>query len=141
MKTQSIWSFQRNLTTRLYLWSALSIFAGIMMLFFSPFWRGMGIMFIGWGAIDAAIAFFGSRSARKKEASLPSAASEAVEARNIRRILLINTVLDVLYIAAGIWIILTQPDPFWQGSGWGVIVQGGFLFLFDFYHTLLCPKS
>jgi hypothetical protein len=65
----------------------------------------------------------------------------AREARNLRRILLINTGLDVLYVTGGIALALTlgADNPFWRGNGWGVVVQGGFLFAFDLFHALCAP--
>ncbi|HAX70778.1 MAG TPA: hypothetical protein DCY14_14295 [Anaerolineae bacterium] len=60
------------------------------------------------------------------------------EIANLKRILLINTALDVLYVAGGIALILTfgAANPEWRGHGWGIIVQGGFLFFFDLFHAL-----
>ncbi|MBN1978402.1 MAG: hypothetical protein JW918_13475 [Anaerolineae bacterium] len=65
----------------------------------------------------------------------------AREARNLRRILLINTGLDVLYVAGGVALALTlgADNPFWRGNGWSIVVQGGFLFCFDLLHALGVP--
>ncbi|MBN1812420.1 MAG: hypothetical protein JXA14_11325 [Anaerolineae bacterium] len=65
----------------------------------------------------------------------------AREARNLRRILLINTGLDVLYVTGGVILALTLggDSPFWCGNGWGIVVQGGFLFFFDLLHALGVP--
>ena len=66
-----IWDFQDVLARRLLLWSALSMAAGALLLAFgaSPWWRGFGLQALAWGAIDAAIALFGQRSARKRRAA------------------------------------------------------------------------
>ena len=66
----------------------------------------------------------------------------AREARNLRRILLINTGLDVLYVTSGVALALTLgvDNPFWRGNGWGIVVQGGFLFCFDLLHALGVPR-
>ncbi|MBM4427863.1 MAG: hypothetical protein FJ031_11590 [Chloroflexi bacterium] len=60
------------------------------------------------------------------------------ETANLKRILLINTALDVFYVAGGIALIFTlgAENPEWRGHGWGIIVQGGFLFFFDLFHAL-----
>ncbi len=64
------------------------------------------------------------------------------EARNLRRLLWINTGLDVLYVAGGLVLVVTlgAQNPFMAGSGWGVIVQGGFLLIFDLLHALAVPR-
>jgi len=51
--------------------------------------------------------------------------------------------LDVLYIAGGVALVQTlgQTDPFLRGSGWGVVVQGGFLLLFDALHAAGVPRE
>jgi hypothetical protein len=41
---------------------------------------------------------------------------------------------------------LLRADAFWRGIGlqaigWGIIIQGGFLFLFDLYHALLLAEE
>ena len=77
---------------------------------------------------------------KRRKARLTSnelADSAPKESAKLKRILLINTGLDVLYVTSGIALILTlgANDIGWQGHGWGIIVQGGFLFFFDLYHA------
>lgn len=140
----SIWQFQEAVTSRLLIWGAFSVSIGLsMFLMDNPFWTGFASQAVVWGGIDALIAIFGIISSRKKQAALLPTTIDAVEtaeARNLHRLLLINTILDVLYITGGIWLVATQAEPLLQGIGWGIIVQGGFLFVFDLIHTLLCPK-
>ncbi len=140
----SIWQFQETVTSRLLIWGAFSVSIGLsMFLMDNPFWTGFASQAVVWGGIDALIAIFGIISSRKKQAALlPTTidAIETAEARNLHRLLLINTILDVLYITGGVWLVATQAEPLLQGIGWGIVVQGGFLFVFDLIHTLLCPK-
>jgi carboxylesterase len=140
-----IWDFQDALTRRLLLWSALSVAAGALMLIFGDaFWRGFGLQAVVWGAIDAGIAFFGRRASGKRRlAHLGGPSIAEREAANLRRLLWINTGLDVLYVVGGIVLIYTigQDDPFARGNGWGIVVQGAFLFLFDLLHALAVPKE
>jgi hypothetical protein len=136
-----IWNFQSQLTRRLAFWSIASIAVGLPLFFIDPFWRGMGIQFIAWGAIDLLIAIFGSRSASRRKARLsPDELLDSApkETASLKRILLINTALDVFYVAGGIALILTlgADNSEWRGHGWGIIVQGGFLFFFDLFHAL-----
>ena len=139
----NIWDFQTRLTNRLLVWSALSVaFSALTIFSTSPFLRGLGIQFFVWGVIDSAIAFFGARASAKKRLKMQgqaSAESEAKESRWLENILWVNTGLDVLYILGGVWLIKTwgADDLLWRGHGLGVVIQGGFLFVFDFYHAFL----
>ena len=65
------------------------------------------------------------------------------EERNLRRLLLINTGLDVLYVAGGVALALTlgASNPTWRGHGWGIVVQGAFLFAFDLIHVRRVPRT
>jgi D-alanyl-lipoteichoic acid acyltransferase DltB (MBOAT superfamily) len=136
-----IWNFQTQLTRRLSYWSIASIAIGLPLLSVDLFWRGVGIQFIVWGAIDLLIAIFGSRSASRRKARLsPDELLDTApkETANLKRILLINTALDVFYVAGGIALIFTlgADNHEWRGHGWGIIMQGGFLFFFDLIHAL-----
>ncbi len=135
-----IWNFQTQLTRRLSFWSLASIAFGLPILTLNPFWRGVGIQFIAWGAIDLLIAIVGAAAAKRRKARLTPdelADSALKEGAKLKRILLINTGLDVLYVIGGIALILTlgANSAEWRGHGWGIIVQGGFLFFFDLYHA------
>lgn len=136
-----IWSFQASLTRRLAWWSVFSILTGTWMAWGTEFWRGMGIQFLAWGGIDLAIAFFGAMTTRKRKAKLTPEeliSTQPGEHANLAKILWINTGLDVLYVVGGMALILTlgASDSFWQGNGWGIILQGGFLFFFDLFHAM-----
>ncbi|MBN2006671.1 MAG: hypothetical protein JXA21_25180 [Anaerolineae bacterium] len=58
------------------------------------------------------------------------------------RLLWINTGLDVIYVTVGLILAYggpskeTNPAPRRRGSGWGVVLQGAALFLFDLMHAL-----
>ena len=138
------WTFNRQLTQRLLWWSGFSVAAGALMGFYGRFWQGVGSQFIGWGVVDAAIALFGGWSARRK-AELPDAqapARQASEAANLERLLWINAGLDILYMLGGRWLMVQrgQKDERCRGMGWGIIVQGAFLFWFDLVHALLLRR-
>lgn len=144
----SIWQYYRAITRRLLAWSVVSVVAGVTLLFFGPLWQGVGLEAIAWGVIDAGIALVGGWVARRRRAGLADpVAPEALarEARSLRRILLINTGLDMLYVAGGVALALTLgvDSLFWRGNGWGIVVQGGFLFFFDLLHAWggPCPEA
>ncbi|MCG8348682.1 MAG: hypothetical protein MI924_13005 [Chloroflexales bacterium] len=101
-----------------------------------PFWRQFGMQAFTWGAIDAALAVSGRRSAAHKaeqhERDELSAADARREAAQFRRILLVNAGLDVLYVASGLWTARRFRDRRdRQGIGMGIAVQGAFLLVYD----------
>jgi hypothetical protein len=137
----NIWQFQSKLTHRLLLWSLFSVGLGALLQFpREHFLRGLGQQFAGWGFIDALIAIFGGRAAKKRYAELPDPLAPEIvegETRKLRKVLWINTGLDVGYVVGGTALALTKgkTDSGWRGHGIGVIIQGGFLFFFDLFHA------
>lgn len=123
------------------IWAAGSIVIAVPLFFLDEFWRGVGIQSAAWGGIDLLIAVFGMLGTNRRRSRLiPNELSDSApkESANLKRILLINTALDVLYVTGGIILTLTlgAEDPFWSGNGWGIIIQGAFLFIFDLYHAM-----
>lgn len=141
----NIWTFQKRISRYLFLWSGLSISAGIFMFLLKDiFWTGFASQAVVWGLIDGGIAVFGQRSAQKRRAKLSGKNPRLVEAEEtltLRRTLQVNAVLDVIYVAVGLWLALARPEILLQGVGWGVVVQGAFLFAFDLIHVFLTPKK
>ena len=142
-----IWEFQSKLSGRLLLWSMISIFYGLILHFpRNSFANGMGIQFSAWGLIDAIIAVFGDRAAKKRAAQLPDPLANEIiesESQKLYKILLVNTGLDVGYMFGGSTLALTKGknDPGWRGHGIGIIIQGAFLFIFDLTHLLLIRRK
>lgn len=92
-------------------------------------------MNIAWNAVNLAIAGFGLYGALNPDTSL--ALFESIQQQaNIEKILLFNAGLDVGYIMTGFYLkeraknSLKHHDRF-QGYGNSLVLQGGFLFLFD----------
>lgn len=156
-------SFTRTLARRLLAWAVASTLVGVALLVLADdFWRGFGLQAGLWGLIDGIIALVALRSARRDTAApgspgaraaaraagatdraTPAPATDpAAAARRIARILWINAALDVLYVAIGTALVVVAgpSDPFLAGNGWGVIVQGGFLLVFDVAHALRVPR-
>lgn len=97
--------------------------------FAGPFAAGVGVQAIAWGVIDAVIAGLGLRGSNRG-----SADADLRRAR-LTKLLGINTLLDILYISAGVALWLIFPgNRFISGNGFGVIIQGAFLFGFDLIH-------
>ena len=134
----TIWTLQARISRHLLAWSALSIAVGAVLLFAVPFWRGVGVQGLVWGVIDAAIAGFGLVQLRRKRGQ-PDADSAEIsirEARSLRRTLLINAGLDVLYVVGGVVLLTDLAAEFARGNGVGIIIQGSFLLVFDTFYAL-----
>ena len=136
-----IWHYQTRISTQLFGWSALSVFGGLGMLLLldDPFLQGIGLQGVVWGVIDAGIAFFSQLGMRRKLVDMDAPNDVHVqreEAQRLRRLLFINSGLDVLYVAVGVGLIVTfgADSAFARGNGIGVVVQGTFLLLFDLFH-------
>ena len=133
----NFYSYQQRRLSILLGWGLASAAIGSGMQFITQeFWNQFGLQALAWGAIDAALALVGIRSARSKERLYEQkelgGADEEKEARTIRRILLINAGLDSLYILSGSWVIWRfQMRSDRQGIGVGILVQGAWLLLFD----------
>jgi hypothetical protein len=141
-----IWQFQMGLSARLMQWAGFSVGTGTALaLSGDRFKQGVGGQFVGWGLIDGLLAFFGAQNATKQSEEPEAHAPErqAEERRNLRTILSVNTGLDVFYILGGLWLARTKgrDDEFWRGSGWGIVIQGAFLFVFDLIHALQLKRD
>lgn len=83
------------------------------------FWGMSGL----WALIDGVIALVGLLSPSTETAALV-------------RILWINAGLDVGYVAVGVWLALRRRAPV-RAAGRAIIIQGGFLLVFDGLHGWL----
>lgn len=138
---KTIWQFQGAVSQRLLIWSGVSTLLGVIMSAFGRFGRGMGGQFIGWAAVNAAIALVGAffTEQRKLQIATPEAPKEMMrEAAKLQRLLWINAGLDVLYMLGGAW-LMRSAKPQRRGMGLGIILQGLFLFVFDIFHALQVP--
>ena len=141
----NIWQFQQVVSKRLMTWSLFSIGAGLIMRKSNPFWKSVGNQFITWGAIDAMIALGGDIGTRNRIADMENPGLpeiKAKESRNLGRILWINAGLDVLYILFGRFLMRRDKGNCQtKGNGFGIIIQGGFLLIFDVIHALNLPDD
>ncbi|HUX50527.1 MAG TPA: hypothetical protein VMW73_06995 [Spirochaetia bacterium] len=134
-----VYRFQQELGVRLLGWSALSVISGLLLLAtVHGFLEGFGLQAAIWGAIDGVIAIIGIRDAQR-QAAMPHGAKETeANRKRLFGILKINAIIDPFYITAGIIVAaIWGRNPYVLGIGWGIIVQGMFLFAFDFVHTLI----
>ncbi|WP_299571115.1 hypothetical protein [uncultured Williamsia sp.] len=122
----------RRLARRLAIWGGASTLAGGALAVFGSTARAraFGQQNAAWGAIDLVIAAVATRQ------STPPTTSK------LRRLLWVNTGLDVGYVAGGAWFAQNTPDlggrvtpEQARGHGAAVIVQGAALFVLDLTHA------
>lgn len=127
---------------QLLFWAALSAGAGLPMMLSTREWvRSFGGMTLAWAAINALIALFALRGVRHKVQQNADVPTREGWMRQLIRLLWINAALDGVYILVGAGLVLWNPDnQMLYGFGWAVIVQGGFLLLFDAWHGVRLPR-
>lgn len=115
----------RTVVRRLTRWGTASVLVGGA-LALPRRTRGFGVQTLMWGAIDLALA------------AVTRGSSEVPKTQTLRRILLVNTALDVGYVAAGAHLAARTPtfgdrlrpaDA--RGHGLAVVLQGAALFIID----------
>lgn len=128
------YDFQRLVGGTLLVWGGLNVVAGAAaQASANPVVKHFGLQALAWGAIDAVIALFGLRDAKKKQH-----ANSQTQARRFRLIVAANALLDVGYVAGGAAALRSaQGRAERVGLGVGIIVQGLFLLLFDLALTAL----
>ena len=96
-------------------------------------------MNVGWGAVNLALAgasYFGAR--RAAQAPTTDRASSVRAQLRTENLYLFNAGLDVAYLATGVYLLEQSRNPTasgsperWRGYGQSLLLQGGFLLLFD----------
>ncbi|TFG10359.1 MAG: hypothetical protein EU535_08325 [Promethearchaeota archaeon] len=120
-------SENRNLSKRiglpLLVWAVINIIAGIFSLFISSeLIKGVLLQAFFWGLIDGILGLVALL--QKKAFSL----------EKVKKIFLVNVYLDIGYIIIGVLLILLTVNSFLIGNGYGVSIQGLFLFIVDIIH-------
>ncbi len=139
-----IYAYSDLVSERLMTWAQWSTIVGLMISTSrSQFNKGFASQMISWGVIDGLIAYFGNRSSQKRRQQPDGYAQEvlAEQTRNLRLALWINAGLDVMYVITGFLLAGRSKKKMTRGIGWGIVVQGGFLFLFDLYHALTLDEA
>lgn len=101
-------------------------------------------MNVYWNVVNLGIAGFGFFNTKKQLNKSINLNQNIKEQQLLEKVLLINSGLDVVYIGTGIYLMNRSssqnlPDNQFQMKGFGqsLVVQGGFLLLFDVYQYLL----
>jgi hypothetical protein len=136
----TIWQFSARVSRWLSLWAATSSLLSLPMLRGNTFWRGVGSQFIGWALINLGIAGGGSWLTRRRQNALGEKAHApetlVKETADLRRLLIINGILDIGYMFGGLFLMLRpQSQPRMKGVGVGILLQGAFLFIFDWLNV------
>ncbi|MDX2075758.1 MAG: hypothetical protein SFZ02_04970 [bacterium] len=139
-----IWEFNRTLTNRLMNINLVNLeFGRQLMKNKNPFWRGFGTQAVAWAVINIGIALVGKFGTNKLIDTLDNPYDEAImrgETRKLRRILLINTPLNWLYMLGGYNWAKRANDTYQKGNGWGIVLQGFILFCFDSTHSIIVSR-
>jgi hypothetical protein len=143
--TPDPWRLARRVGRQLAAWALLSVAAGGLLAWaagavasgaLGETLRAVALQFVLWGAIDGAIAAFGERDRRRRIArgEHRDAAATAAFGARLWRLLRLNAGLDLVYVAVGALLLVLWRTPAGLGHGLGVLVQGGFLLVFDAWH-------
>lgn len=130
---KNFYDYQKNRFGLLLGWGAFNTLSGTLigLTSYDKFWRSIGFMNAGWGFINALLAIGGRSGATKNARRYPDDQQVARrEAGKMRRLLLINAPLDVLYVVSGWW-LTRQKEADKRGWGASIIVQGAWLFVYD----------
>lgn len=132
----NVFEFQARLLPVLLGWAAGSIVTGVVWaLGQSSRLRGMGSQFALWGVIDGIIGVAGLLGARRNAERYASGELTRAEhdrhADRFEQIVWVNTALDVGYVLGGLRLARRGGDEFRRGTGWGIVVQGAYLFVWD----------
>lgn len=133
----SVYQYQTQAMPILLGWAAGSMASGLVWLTSRSEWlKGFGSQFLGWGAINGAIAVLGLSGAAKNEGRRRkgeiSPGEHSRQAVQFERFVWFNALLDIGYMLGGWQLARRNPkDARKQGMGWGVLAQGAFLFVWD----------
>ena len=127
-KNTTIISFlHRQLSIILSAWGLTSIVMGITLLFFQvDFLRSLSYQFLIWGLINFFLGIF------------PLIRDSIPNRSRLYKILLVNSFLDIIYIIISIILIfqIIFEGESAIGHGFGVLIQGLFLLIFDTYYGI-----
>ncbi|WKN41823.1 DUF6992 family protein [Tunicatimonas pelagia] len=105
-------------------------------------------MNVFWNVINIGLAGFGYYNAATADPSAFTLAETIQEQHSIEKLLLFNAGLDVAYLAGGFYLLErsrreSDQAERWKGYGQSLLLQGGFLLLFDavLYAIVQQPSS
>ena len=135
-----VWERETALARTTVAWGTASTVAGLAVAAATrdPFWRSVGLQTAGWGAVDLGVALVGRRLQERRMRSVAdpyAPKAQERERRKLRKVLLINVVADVGYVALGAALARSGRREV-AGSGVAIVVQGTFLLVHDSWHAV-----
>lgn len=127
---------QRTGMTALTVWASANIATGTMGYFMSddPVFRYFHEMNVFWNTVNLGLGIAALATTKRPVADLSREASIKAAGKT-ETVFLVNTGLDVLYMGAGLAMHLSasnaQNPERLRGHGSSLLLQGGFLFIFD----------
>lgn len=109
--------------------------------------RAFHQMNVGWNLVNLSIAGLGYWHTSRQLRRPPGSTGEILrQQQKIRQSLLFNAGLDLAYVTAGAWMMdrgvhSDRPEARLEGFGKSLLLQGGFLFLFDISFFLIHQRS
>jgi hypothetical protein len=117
----------KQLAVILSSWGLTSIAMGITLFFFQvDFLRSLSYQFLIWGLINFFLGIY------------PLVRNSVPNRSKLYKILLVNSFLDIIYIIISILLIfqIIFEGESVVGHGFGVLIQGLFLLIFDTYYGI-----
>lgn len=98
-------------------------------------WRAFHGMNAAWNVVNLAIAYGGYRAARKERGKERTCGDMLNHYESNKRLYLMNAGLDILYLGSGYVLndqsIYSRQPEMLRGFGKAIMLQGGFLLIFD----------
>lgn len=129
---------------RLAFWGWVFMLVGVVLLLKGDLnWKWIGLTGIIWGLISVVLTGVDRLRLRKKSYSAADRVAAEEEEAWIKRFLLFSAGLDALLAAGGLFLGRNQAtfDPVLAGCGYGVLIFGGFFFLFNLINGLSVPHE
>lgn len=103
-------------------------------------------MNLAWGLVNGVLAGAGLLSTRNRSGEVAALGKAVKQQSRVEKIFLINSGLDVAYIVGGFYMKEVGKNnenngALWTGFGDAVILQGGFLLIFDLTMYLLHKRN
>ncbi|CAN5399136.1 hypothetical protein BH09PLA1_BH09PLA1_34410 [soil metagenome] len=139
-------TLRRRMSFKLAIWAGASMAIALVTFVAQPAISSAGArsgaqaiasQFLLWGLIDAGFALFGLRHAQQADragTAPPVIERELADRDKLLRVLHFSGKLNILWVGLGIVMIAVgagMKNPGLTGHGVGVLIQGGFLMMFD----------
>ena len=110
--------------------------------------RAIGLQALAWGAVESAVAIYGTYWARQHAVAARSGylSADAIrsEAERFEFFLALNSTADLAYILGGATVAARSKRPQVRGAALGIVIQGSALLVYDLVltvRTILRPET